>query len=264
MGGSISPVSRDRGTPFLKTMAHPHSRFIPLTIAAILIVSQAVCSLADTNTDTVLFREDFLNLKNWKPVLFPKIRKHSAYSVQLEGTRRVLVAESSGSASGLVRKGTFNVYDYPKARWNWKISNLYRAAVDPTSKTSDDYPIRVYFLFEYDPTGSSFMERVTYAVAKRIYGEYPPQAALNYVWSSVDWEREVLVSPYTGKARLIALRKPSDGVGRWHSEEVNIVDDYRRAFGIDPPPFATVGIMNDSDDTKEQSISYVGFIEVFR
>jgi Ca2+-binding EF-hand superfamily protein len=47
-------------------------------------------------------------------------------------------------------------------------------------------------------------------------------------------------------------------------EERNVVEDYRRAFGSDPPARATLGIMNDSDNTKEASVAYVGFIEIYR
>jgi Ca2+-binding EF-hand superfamily protein len=63
---------------------------------------------------------------------------------------------------------------------------------------------------------------------------------------------------------MIVLQKGKRNLGRWIVEERNILDDYRRAFGADPPAMATLGIMNDSDNTKEASVSYVGFIEVYR
>lgn len=63
---------------------------------------------------------------------------------------------------------------------------------------------------------------------------------------------------------MIVLQKGKKNLGRWIVEERNILDDYRRAFGTDPPARATLGIMNDSDNTQEASVAYVGFIEVFR
>jgi len=62
----------------------------------------------------------------------------------------------------------------------------------------------------------------------------------------------------------VALEKGGKKCGAWQEEEVNIVKDYREAFGVDPPSIAGIVIMNDSDDTKERSVSYVKFIEVFR
>ena len=42
------------------------------------------------------------------------------------------------------------------------------------------------------------------------------------------------------------------------------LEDYRRAFGEDPPAEASLAIMNDSDDTGQSAVSFVEFIEVFR
>jgi hypothetical protein len=49
----------------------------------------------------------------------------------------------------------------------------------------------------------------------------------------------------------------------WIEENRNILEDYRLAFGEDPPSTATLAIFNDSDDTGQSSISYIEFIEVF-
>ena len=69
----------------------------------------------------ILFREDFNNLKNWRPLYFPKISRHSTYTIETNGSESFLKAESNASASALVYKEDFNVYDYPRARWRWKI-----------------------------------------------------------------------------------------------------------------------------------------------
>ena len=73
-----------------------------------------------------------------------------------------------------------------------------------------------------------------------------------------------MTSPYTNRAKLIALQRGSEKAGGWQIEEVNILEDYRLAFGIDPPAAASLAVMNDSDNTGQSSLSYVDFIEVFR
>ncbi|MEK7842337.1 MAG: DUF3047 domain-containing protein, partial [Deltaproteobacteria bacterium] len=60
------------------------------------------------------------------------------------------------------------------------------------------------------------------------------------------------------------LQQGSVNVGKWETEEVNIIDDYKSAFGEAPPPVATIAIMNDSDNTGEKAISYVDYIEVYK
>lgn len=211
----------------------------------------------------VFLREEFGALDNWKPLYFPKIEKHSVYSIESKDGEHYLRAESNASASGLVYKGTFNVYDYPKMRWRWKISNVYERG-DGRTKASDDYPIRIYVLFEYDPQKAGALDKIKYGLAKAIYGEYPPHSAINYVWSSVVWDLHFINSPRTDKVKIVALQSGATRVGTWVEEQVDILRDYRRLFRADPPARASLGIMNDSDNTGEHADSFVSFVEVYR
>jgi Protein of unknown function (DUF3047) len=211
----------------------------------------------------VVLHEDFENIDNWKPLHFPKIEKHTIYSIESKDGERYLRAESQASASGLVYKGTFNVYDYPKLRWRWKISNIYEKA-DGRTKTGDDYPIRLYVLFEYDPQKANPFDRVKHGLAKAIYGEYPPHSAINYVWSSVVWDVPFISSPRTNKVKVVALQGGAKKVGTWQEEQVDILEDYRRMFGAEPSAKASLGIMNDSDSTAQHAVAFIRFIEVYR
>jgi hypothetical protein len=210
----------------------------------------------------VLFREEFKSLANWKPLYFPKIKKHTTYSIVPGEGKDVLKAESDASASAIVYKSSFNVYKHPNMRWRWKADNVYKKGDGGESKAGDDYPIRVYVIFKYDPDRAGFGERAKYKILKLIYGEYPPKSSLNYVWASRDNARKVFPSPYTDKSRMIIKSGPAE-VGHWKAEEVNILNDYRAAFGEEPPVEASLAIMHDSDNTGERSVSYVDFIEVY-
>ena len=211
----------------------------------------------------VLLLERFKNLDNWRPLHFPKIEKHTIYSIESNDNERYLRAESNASASGLVYKERFNVYDYPKMRWRWKISNVYEKG-DGRTKAGDDYPIRIYVLFEYDPARAGALDRIKYGLAKAIYGEYPPDRAITYVWSSVTWDVPIIASPHGDKVKMIALESGAKKAGTWQEEEVNILEDYRKAFGAEPPAKASLGIMNDSDNTAERAVAFVSFIEIYR
>jgi hypothetical protein len=67
---------------------------------------------------------------------------------------------------------------------------------------------------------------------------------------------------YAEEAKMVILEAGEDNAGKWLQEEVNIVEDYRDAFGNMPPSIASLAIMNDSDNTGEKSVSYVDFIEI--
>jgi hypothetical protein len=209
------------------------------------------------------FREDFNDLQNWRPLNFPKIANHTVYSIASDGEQRYLKAESDASASGIIYKETFDVYRRPKLKWRWKVENIYHKA-DASTKQGDDYPIRVYVLFKYDPKYVNILERIMYNAVRLIYGEYPPLSALNYVWGSKPEQETIITSPYTDKAKMILLRQGDSHVGEWVTEEINIMVDYQKAFGKKPPPIASLGVMNDSDNTGEKSTSYVDFIRIYK
>lgn len=229
-------------------------------LAAVLLFT--VFSLTAAGEERVLLREEFDTLERWEPLTFPRIKKHSSYSVEpLEGGA-ALRAVSDNSASGIVLRGTFAVEDFPILRWRWKAESVYEAG-DARTKEGDDYPLRLYLVFPFDPERANWREKISYKAARILYGKYPPQSALNYIWANREHEESILPNTFTKNAMMIILRGPGD-VGSWHDEEVDIVADYRRAFGEDPPPRAGLAIMNDSDGTGESSVSYIDFIEVCR
>jgi hypothetical protein len=212
---------------------------------------------------SVYFHEDFATLNNWKPFLFPKIKRHTVYTIERDNEHHYLKAESNASASAIVYKDSFNVYDYPRVKWRWKVNNVYVKG-DARRKSGDDYPLRVYVMFEYEPDKAGTFEKIKYGIAKKMYGEYPPKSSLSYVWASKEDQGSIIVSPYTDRAMMILLQKGAKNVGTWQDQEIDIVDDYQKAFGGKPPGRARIAIMNDSDNTGERSISFMECIEVFR
>ena len=113
----------------------------------------------------------------------------------------------------------------------------------------------------YDPERASLGTRAQYGLARRLYGEYPPHASLNYIWANRKHDRRILPSPYTDRSQMIALRAGDTDVGQWLDEDVNILEDYRAAFGSDPPHTARLAVMSDADNTGEAAVAYMLFIE---
>jgi hypothetical protein len=229
--------------------------------ALILFCLLLPSSLSPAEESVVLFREDFATLDNWKPFFFPKIKTHSTYTIERDGDRHVLRAESNASASAIVYRESFDVYHDPVVRWRWKVRNVYRKG-DATVKDGDDFPMRVYVMFLYDPDQAGFGDRILYGIAKSLYGEYPPHSSLNYVWSSKEHPERIITNPFTDRAKDVLLRKGAALAGTWQEERVNILEDYQAAFGAKPPVQARIAIMNDSDNTGESSVSWMEYIEV--
>ncbi|MBI5099994.1 MAG: DUF3047 domain-containing protein [Nitrospirae bacterium] len=213
--------------------------------------------------NNVLIREDFNDLENWKLLEFPKIKRHTKYSIEKEENGSYLKAESNASASGIVFNKEFDVFKYPNARWRWKISNVYKKG-NAEEKSGDDNPVRIIFNFKYDPEKASLSQRVKYGFVKTIYGEYPPHSSLKYIWESRKHDKKIYTNPYAPESKMIILQAGDEDAGSWLEQEVNIVKDYREAFGKDPPAIAGIAIMNDSDNTGESSVSYIDYIEIYK
>ncbi len=230
----------------------------PLFLILTIVLIPFLTGLAEAGP----WKENFDNMEDWKPLTFPKIKEHSEYTLIPDNSGgSVLRAESRASASGVIHKREFDVTQFPIVTWRWKVDNVYENA-DGETKDGDDYPIRIYVVFKYDPKRASVWERAKYASAKLIYGEYPPESSLNYVWASKEGGKQRFPNPFTDKAHMIVLRSGKSQVGTWQEERVNVLEDYRKAFGKEPPKEASIAIMNDSDNTGEASVSYVDFIGI--
>jgi hypothetical protein len=63
---------------------------------------------------------------------------------------------------------------------------------------------------------------------------------------------------------MVILQTGDNNAGRWIEQEINIIQDYHKAFREDPPYSGSLAIMNDSDNTGEKAVSYIDYIEVYR
>lgn len=213
--------------------------------------------------ETIFLNEEFASLARWHPQAFARIRRHSSYSAVIEEGRSCLLMESNNSASALVLTQRFNVFEYPKLSWRWKVSNVYRKG-DSSRKDGDDYPARLYVMFAYDPAHASLGKRIQYQLAKTLYGEYPPDSSISYIWDNRVTQAAFIINAYTDRARMIPVSAGPDKVNTWQDYTVDIVRDYRLAFGQDPPATATLAVMNDSDNTGESSRAWIDWIRIFR
>ena len=213
--------------------------------------------------ENVFLEESFTSLSRWQPFTFPNISVSSTYRLTTEGSITCLHMESDGGASALVFSESFNVYDYPKLKWRWKVENIYQKG-DNRRKQGDDYPARLYVMFHYDDETASFAKQIKYGVAKLLYGEYPPDSSLNYIWANRDDAAAVITNAYTDQAKMIPVSRGEKGLGSWQTYAVDVVMDYRNAFHKEPPTQATIAVMIDADDTGEAGSACIDFIRISR
>ena len=212
--------------------------------------------------DRILLDEQFQTLDRWKPLLFPKISRHSSYRPDRCDGQPCLRLESDNAASALVMKESFDVYAYPGLAWSWKVSNVY-AKGDSATKEGDDYPVRLYVMFAYDPDNASLGRQIQYGLAKTLYGEYPPDSSISYIWDNRAGDAPFIVNAYTDAARMIPVDAGQESANTWREHRVDIVRDYTMAFGRKPPARASLAVMIDSDNTGESATSWIRSIRLF-
>jgi hypothetical protein len=195
----------------------------------------------------------------WKPLTFKKIEKHTVYTLVKDGDAVVVKAEAEASASGLTREIKIDPKEYPIVQWSWKVNNILEKG-DVHRKEGDDYPARIYITFEYDPSKLGFFEKVKYEAVRLLYGQYPPLGAINYIWESKASVGTTVPNPYTDRVMMIVVESGEEKLNQWVNEERNVFEDYKKAFGEEPPMISGVAIMTDTDNTGEKAIAYYGDI----
>ena len=105
-----------------------------------------------------------------------------------------------------------------------------------------------------------FFEQAQYEAARLIYGEYPPIAAVNYIWASKSPVGTMVPNPSTDRAQMIVIESGTEKIGQWVRESRNLYEDYQKAFDDDPPLISGVAVMTDTDDTQESAVAYYGDI----
>lgn len=196
--------------------------------------------------------------EGWKPLTFKKIPKLTTYELVKDGERVVVKATSDASASGLTKEVKIDPKEFPIVRWHWRVDNLVQKS-NATRKDGDDYPARLYITFEYDPDKVSFGKKLKFKAGQALFGDIPI-GAINYVWETNAPLGAILDNAYTDFVKMVVVESGPRKVGLWVDESRNVYEDYKKAFGEEPPMINGVAIMSDTDNTKEQATAYYGDI----
>jgi len=175
-------------------------------------------------------------IKGWESKSF---KGTTDYRIVQEDGHTVLKANANAAASGLTRKFKFSPVTYRHLRWSWKIAGTVAGGNERT-KQGDDYAARLYVIFP----GRFFWQ----------------MRALNYIWANKLPKGEFIPNAFTGNAMMIAVESGPSKTGQWVYEERDILADYRRVFGEDPPMASGIAIMTDTDNTGGEATAWYGDI----
>lgn len=195
-------------------------------------------------------------IRGWEPLSFDDSPRSQYALAQEEGTT-VVRAHANRSASGLVRRVQVDPNRFPVLTWRWKVEGVLPRG-DVRRKSGDDYPARIYVLFDKDPSELGFADRVKYGALKALGYDDIPVRAISYIWANQAAERQIVPNPYTDWVQMIPVESGNANAGTWQVETRNVVQDYRAAFGEEPPAIRGIAIMTDADNTGGSATAYYG------
>jgi hypothetical protein len=154
------------------------------------------------------------------------------------GGTGVVRLESEASSFALHRDVEMDLAEFPYITWTWRVDVLPERG-DVRRREADDQAAQLYIVFPRFPT--MFRSRI-----------------LGYVWDGTAPAGSSLVSVKTPLARIVVVESGPAKAGRWIEMTRNILEDYRRLFGDEPPRVGKVSLVINSQHTRSRAVSWFG------
>lgn len=195
----------------------------------------------------------------WKPYRLGKSLNETRYRLTVLDGRTVLEARAQNAVSAIAYELHADAMRTPWLSFSWRTDRLIDRA-DMRTKAGDDYPARIYVIFDYDVAHLPLADRMKLRMARAIWGEQVPAAALCYVWEPRQPSGHAAWSAYTNRLRMIVAESGAARLGQWVSIERNVAEDFRAAFGEDPPAISAILVATDTDNTASDALTWFGDI----
>jgi len=199
----------------------------------------------------------------WQPMGVSSAKSPTRYTLVDDAGVTVLRADANASASGITRRIAVDPAQYPLLRWRWKAGSIVKAG-DVRTHAGDDYPARIYVMFDYPLEKLPFSERMKIQLARTLHDPNLPAATLCYVWDAKAPTGTIVPSSYTDRVRMVVVESGAGRVNQWLAFERNVAADFRAAFGEEPPAISAVAIASDTDNTGESVTAFYGDISVHK
>ncbi len=171
---------------------------------------------------------------------------------------------SKDTLTFLEKRVNINIRDFPIVTWKWKVENVLED-IDERTVEGDDHPIRIFFVFEPDSSNQSFWFRAKrFLYLDRIHGHPMGGRFTEYLWSSHLEPGDTINDPGKPWQKLMVIEGGKRNLGKWLSYERNLYEDYKRLYGGEPRQLIFIGILNDTDQTGQEAVSYVADLAFHR
>jgi hypothetical protein len=177
-------------------------------------------------------------------------QKLSLFSNNTYSFGNQLSMSSDGGGSIAYTRLPASEWQASSASWGWTVEQSV-PATDLRRKGGDDRNLSLYFVFLPDSAAAASEG----AGIRSLLGNSDVRVLL-YTWGGNHSRGATFGSPYLpGQGVNIALRQAGTGS---HSENVNLANDYRAAFGGEAGSLVGIAVSGDSDDTSSMIRAAIG------
>ncbi len=235
-------------------------RKITLLITIALLIQLPILissSPAQTKASNIIEAGSFAKEQNGLPIGWEhkELKGKNTYTLVDDMGAKVLKAESKSAASGLFKQVNIDPKQYPLVSGQWKVTRLPNNA-DERKKSGDDCAARTFVIFEDSLPNASSYSKLKHKLATTFSSFVPTGVAICYVWGNKLSKDQDIESPFTDWVRIVAVESGTDKLGQWVTIERNVYEDFKKIYGTEPKKIIAVGVMTDSDQTKDSITTY--------
>ncbi len=188
----------------------------------------------------------------WRVVQLDRKVPPTRYRITLWDGHHAIEASADHSMALLARPVEIDLNHTPVLCWHWRVdAPLVKA--DMATKAGDDYAARVYVSFAMPASELSFVTRTKLKLARSIYGDVVPDAAINYVWDNRYPVGTRKPNAYTDRTRMIVAESGAANAGRWVVARHDVQQDVAAEFGSGQARLIQLAVAADTDNTGESA-----------
>ncbi len=175
-------------------------------------------------------------------------------SLVREGKWTVVYMKSLNSISSLITRPDADIKDYPIIAWRWKIDRTVGMAREHR-RDRNDCAARIRIIFGKDrgdaPLDNPLVKKVIKMVGFKMPKMEPQGMKIDYVWGNDAKKGVVIDYPGSKSHKVVVVERGNDRAGKWIREKRNLMEDFRRFFGSEPPGILAIAVLTDTDQTNE-------------
>lgn len=175
--------------------------------------------------------------------------------------QQVLHAVAKSAASGLWVPMSVVAADSPVISWSWRTDAMIEGA-DSSRPETEDSPTRLILAFDGDTGKLPLRDQLIAETARMILGREMPYATLIYTWDTKQATGTVIPNAHSSRIKKKVVETGAARTGKWLAYQRNYVQDYTEIFGEAPGKLIGVGVLTDTDNTRQEAQAWYGDIQL--